>query len=92
MLLALKSPRFLYLGLEDTKPDDFTVAERLSFGLWDSLPDQELIKTATDKTISIERDASGKDVFCHENSWWPFHCSIVAPDGPAREVLGSAHL
>jgi len=48
VLLALKSPRFLYLGLEDTKPDDFTVAERLSFGLWDSLPDQELIKTATE--------------------------------------------
>ena len=48
VLLTLKSPRFLYLGLEDTKPDDFTVAERLSFGLWDSLPDQELIKTATE--------------------------------------------
>src|SRR5207247_5585006 len=48
VLLTLKSPRFLYLGLEDAKPDDFTVAERLSFGLWDSLPDQELIKTATE--------------------------------------------
>ena len=48
VLFTLKSPRFLYLGLEDTKPDDFTVAERLSFGLWDSLPDQELIKTATE--------------------------------------------
>ena len=47
MLLTLKSPRFLYLGLEDAKPDDFAVAERLSFGLWDSLPDQELIKAAT---------------------------------------------
>ena len=44
VLLTLKSPRFLYLGLEDAKPDDFLVAERLSFGLWDSLPDSELIK------------------------------------------------
>jgi hypothetical protein len=48
VLLTLKSPRFLYLGLEDAKPDDFAVAERLSFGLWDSLPDPELIKAATE--------------------------------------------
>ena len=48
VLLTLKSPRFLYLGLEDMKPDDFTVAERLSFGLWDSLPDEELIKSAAE--------------------------------------------
>jgi hypothetical protein len=45
-LLALKSPRFLYLGLEGGKPDDFEVATRLSFGLWDSLPDGELEKLA----------------------------------------------
>ena len=42
VLLALMSPRFLYLGLENAKPDDFTAAERLSFDLWDSLPDSEL--------------------------------------------------
>src|SRR6266568_3200534 len=48
VLLTLKSPRFLYLGLADTKPDDFAVAERLSFGLWDSLPDQELTKAAAE--------------------------------------------
>jgi len=46
VLLALKSPEFLYLGLEGTKPDDFEVASRLSFGLWDSLPDEELWKQA----------------------------------------------
>ena len=46
VLLALKSPRFLYLGLERSKPDDFEVAARLSFGLWDSLPDDELMKAA----------------------------------------------
>ena len=46
VLLALKSPRFLYLGLERAKADDFAVAEQLSFGLWDSLPDRELTKLA----------------------------------------------
>ncbi len=51
VLLTLKSPRFLYLGLEDVKPDDFAVAERLSFGLWDSLPDQELIKAAAERRL-----------------------------------------
>ena len=47
VLLTLKSPRFLYLGLEREKPDDFEVAARLSFGLWDSLPDRELQKLAS---------------------------------------------
>src|SRR6185436_10380191 len=46
VLLALKSPRFLYLGLESGQPDDFDVATRLSFGLWDSSPDRELRKLA----------------------------------------------
>lgn len=47
VLLTLKSPRFLYLGLESGKPDNFDVAARLSFGLWDSLPDRALWKTAS---------------------------------------------
>jgi hypothetical protein len=42
VLLTLKSPRFLYFGLEQRKPDDFEVATRLSFNLWDSLPNREL--------------------------------------------------
>jgi hypothetical protein len=46
VLLALKSPRFLYLGLNNSKPDDFAAAERLAFGLWDSVPDDELRKLA----------------------------------------------
>lgn len=47
VLLALKSPRFLYLGLDQDRTDDFAVAERLSFALWDSLPDAELRGLAT---------------------------------------------
>jgi hypothetical protein len=47
VLLVLKSPRFLYLGLGDPELDDYGVAERLSFGLWDSLPDQQLWEAAS---------------------------------------------
>ena len=45
VLLVLKSPRFLYREVGST-PDAYEVAARLSFGLWDSLPDQELLDAA----------------------------------------------
>jgi hypothetical protein len=51
VLLTLKSPQFLYLGLDDAKPDDFVVATRLSYDLWDSLPDQELRKLAANGSL-----------------------------------------
>jgi hypothetical protein len=51
VLLTLKSPRFLYLGLDNARPDDFEVASRLSFGLWDSPPDRELAKLAADGAL-----------------------------------------
>jgi hypothetical protein len=51
VLLALKSPRFLYLGLEGVPGDDFTVASRLSFELWDSLPDGALWKLASNGAL-----------------------------------------
>jgi hypothetical protein len=43
-LLVLKSPRFLYRELGEL--DSFEVASRLSFGLWDSIPDQALLDAA----------------------------------------------
>lgn len=46
VLLVLKSPRFLYLGLAPNGLDDYELASRLSFGLWDSLPDRELLGAA----------------------------------------------
>jgi hypothetical protein len=46
VLLVLKSPGFLYREVRGG-PGAFDVAARLSFGLWDSLPDQELQKAAT---------------------------------------------
>jgi cytochrome c553 len=45
VLLALKSPRFLYREL-DGKSDGYDVAARLSFGLWDTLPDKDLLAAA----------------------------------------------
>jgi hypothetical protein len=46
VLLVLTSPRFLYLETDD-QLDDYDVACRLSYGLWDSLPDQELLRAAS---------------------------------------------
>lgn len=46
VLLALKSPRFLYRELGGAPNDPFHVASRLAFGLWDSLPDQPLWEAA----------------------------------------------
>jgi hypothetical protein len=45
LLLVLQSPRFLYREIEGSG-DGYDVASRISFGLWDSLPDQELLDAA----------------------------------------------
>jgi hypothetical protein len=44
MLLVLGSPRFLFHteAAASEEPDSFATAARLSFGLWDSIPDQPL--------------------------------------------------
>lgn len=46
VLLVLESPRFLYRELGSGGADAYDVASRLSFGLWDSLPDETLLKAA----------------------------------------------
>ncbi|MDB4793132.1 DUF1592 domain-containing protein [bacterium] len=46
VLLAFQSPQFLYVELTDTEVDNYDVASRMSLGLWDSLPDQQLLKSA----------------------------------------------
>jgi mono/diheme cytochrome c family protein len=45
VLLVLHSPRFLYREIAGGR-DAYDTASRLSFGLWDSLPDQELLQAA----------------------------------------------
>lgn len=54
VLLVLSSPRFLYPELGQSTSDDYDVASRLSFGLWDSLPDQQLLKAAEKGQLHTE--------------------------------------
>ena len=55
---TISSPRFLYLydksGSSETAEsiDDFELASRLSFFLWGSIPDQELLELADDSSLS----------------------------------------
>lgn len=47
VMLALKSPQFLYPNLRESEaPDDFDVASRLALTLWDSIPDRKLVQAA----------------------------------------------
>jgi mono/diheme cytochrome c family protein len=52
ILLTLKSPRFLYLDWTPEEVDNYDVAARLSYGIWDSLPDAELLKRASEGGLS----------------------------------------
>ncbi|HVX60752.1 MAG TPA: DUF1592 domain-containing protein, partial [Pirellulales bacterium] len=47
VLLTLKSPRFLYPNLPGEPTDGYATASRLSFALWDSLPDDALLAAAS---------------------------------------------
>ncbi len=60
LLLALKSPRFLYLGLDAARPDDLEVASRLSFDLWDSLPNRDLVKLAAQGALHTREQVSAQ--------------------------------
>lgn len=77
----LCSPRFLYLTEPAGKLDDFAIASRLSYMLWGSMPDQELLKLArtsqlgnpdailaqTDRMLKAER---GKDFVKRFTAQW----------------------
>jgi hypothetical protein len=55
IILALKSPRFLYMT-GDTG-DAYDAAARLSFTLWDSLPDAPLLEAAKANTLNPAKEA-----------------------------------
>jgi Protein of unknown function (DUF1592)/Protein of unknown function (DUF1588)/PA14 domain/Protein of unknown function (DUF1595)/Cytochrome C oxidase, cbb3-type, subunit III len=55
VLLVLQSPRFLFPELASTERDGYVVAGRLALGMWDSLPDEALIKSAASGQL-ISRD------------------------------------
>ncbi len=51
VLLTLKSPRFLYREVATKDHDSYDTAARLSFGLWDSIPDQRLLDAAREDRL-----------------------------------------
>jgi mono/diheme cytochrome c family protein len=55
IILALKSPRFLYLPHETG--DAYDAATRLSYALWDSLPDVPLLEAAKAGTLDPAKEA-----------------------------------
>lgn len=60
VLLTLKSPLFLYPEIPNGEPDAYDVASRLSFNLWDSLPDQELLTAAANGKLRAPAEISGQ--------------------------------
>lgn len=58
VILTLKSPRFLYR--EVGGPDQFDVASRLSFGLWDSLPDETLLNAARNGQLATKEQVAAQ--------------------------------
>ncbi|MEQ8788264.1 MAG: DUF1592 domain-containing protein [Pirellulaceae bacterium] len=60
ILLTLKSPRFLYREVGAAENDQFDVAARLSFGLWDSLPDDELLAAAERGELKTREQVSAQ--------------------------------
>jgi hypothetical protein len=59
-LLVLKSPRFLYRETGHGRPSNYDVASRLSFGLWDSLPDDNLLKAAASGQLVTRAQVAGQ--------------------------------
>jgi cytochrome c553 len=59
VLLVLKSPRFLYREVGGGA-DAYDVASRLSFALWDSPPDQELLAAAAAGRLATREQVAGQ--------------------------------
>ncbi|WP_296457726.1 DUF1592 domain-containing protein [Rubinisphaera sp.] len=48
----LCSPRFVYLQEEPGQLDDYEIASRLSYFLWNTMPDEQLLKLAAQKKLT----------------------------------------
>lgn len=57
---VLCSPRFLYLEEEAGRLDDYAIASRLSYFLWSSMPDAELLKLAQAGRLSDREVIKGE--------------------------------
>lgn len=60
VLLSLKSPRFLYPGLDRQEPADFARASDLALALWDSLPDADLAKAASEGKLRTRAEIAAQ--------------------------------
>lgn len=58
VLLALKSPRFLYRELAEA--DAYRTASRLSFVLWNAPPDAELLAAAAEGRLTTREEIAGQ--------------------------------
>jgi hypothetical protein len=59
VIMTLKSPRFLYPGLQQ-RGRDFELARRMGLTLWDSLPDERIYKLAQKGKLSDESTVHGE--------------------------------
>jgi hypothetical protein len=60
VILALKSPRFLYPELPGHLQGDFLVASRLALNLWDSLPDRALREAAAKGQLHTSEEVAAQ--------------------------------
>ncbi len=60
LLRTLKSPRFLYTEVPDSGGADYAVASRLSFALWDSIPDEELLTSAKEGRLNTPQQVTAQ--------------------------------
>ncbi len=59
LIYTLKSPMFLYPLLErNAEPDGYDVASRLSYALWDSIPDKMLLQAAAAGKLTTRDEIS----------------------------------
>jgi hypothetical protein len=58
VLFVLKSPRFLYREIGGGAPDPYDVASRISFALWDSLPDAALLEAAAAGRLATREEVA----------------------------------
>lgn len=76
VILALKTPRFLYRELDDAPAhsgsesstattaapsvttNPYSIASRLSFALWDSLPDADILKAAAENKLASREEVA----------------------------------
>jgi len=72
VILALKSPRFLYHTPEDRSP--YSIASELALSLWDTIPDGELRGAAGNGTLATEEGIrrQAERMANHPRAWAKF--------------------